>query len=383
MKRLVSFFCAMAFVCAAASAQSEALPVQSDGHDGEFRGAWLATVAGLDWPSCDEAPIVQQLHLIEAIKGLSEAGCNTLIFQVISNMDALYPSKYLPWSAVLTGEEGKQPWYNPLDLAIKVAHECGMQIHAWINPLRVCRSDDQPHAPGHVTNTHPEWVQNYHHKLFLDPGNPEVVEFLGKIADEIVSGYDVDGLHIDDYFYPDGLQSDEGQTEWNDSLYVKYGNGLSLHEWRYANINNVVRELFEATHRAKPNVVFGVSPAGRLSNTRHLYADPERWVNEGTVDYLAPQIYWAIGRGDAAAFETVLDSWRFVAKGVPVYVGIAAYKHNDAYYRGKDLPYMSMSEFKRELEMCRETWYVKGHIWFRTKNILEDEFKAYILSELY
>ena len=347
----------------------------------EFRGAWLATVAGLDWPSCDDPAIIQQLRLVEQIKGLRELGCNTLIFQVVSNMDALYPSRILPWSAVLTGKEGQDPYYDPLALAVQVAHECGMQIHAWINPLRVCRDDVTPHHESHVSISHPEWVQNYKHKLYLDPGNPEVVEFLRNVAKEIVDNYAVDGLHIDDYFYPDGLQKDG--KGWRNDMFELYGKNKSLDSWRFATINNVVRTLYEAAHESRPDIVFGVSPSGRLANTCRLYADPRMWVNEGTVDYLAPQIYWAIGRGDAAAFEQVLDSWNFVSKGVPVYVGLAAYKYAQEINSGLDAPYVSLAEFKRELDMCRKAWYVKGHIWLRTLDVLRDDFRSYILSELY
>ena len=376
-RRLFHIVILCIFVCTRTLAQQDTV-MQHDNSPEEIRGAWLATVAGLDWP---EAAIIQQFHLIEQIRGLREVGCNTLFFQVVSNMDALYPSKLLPWSAVLTGTEGRSPGYDPLALAVKVAHECGMQIHAWINPLRVCRDDVTPHDSMHVSISHPDWVQNYRHKLYLDPGNPEVVVFLRQIACEIVGRYDVDGLHIDDYFYPDGLRKDG--KGWNNDMYRLYGNGRSLDDWRYATINNVVATLCKATHETNPDAVFGVSPSGRLVNTCHLYADPRMWVAEGSVDYLAPQIYWAIGRGDAAAFETVLDSWAFIAKGVPVYVGLAAYKYAQGITQGLDAPYLSISEFGRELELCRSAWYVKGHIWFRTKDILQSDFKAYILSELY
>ena len=366
-------------LCRPCAAQQDSL-LGREGSE-EMRGAWLATVAGLDWPCVDDPAIVQQFKLVEQIKGLRDLGCNTLFFQVVSNMDALYPSKLLPWSAVLTGTEGKGPGFDPLALALKTAHDCGMQIHAWINPLRVCRDDVTPHDSLHVSISHPDWVQNYRHKLYLDPGNPEVVEFLRMVATEILEKYDVDGLHIDDYFYPDGLQKDpEG---WDNGMYELYGKGKALDAWRFATINKVVKTLCDATHACREGAVFGVSPSGRLINTCHLYADPRMWVAEGSVDYLAPQIYWAIGRTDAAAFEKVLPVWSFIADGVPVYVGIAAYKYAQGINKGQDSPYLSLTEFGRELKLCRDAWYVKGHIWFRTKDILQDDFKAYILSELY
>lgn len=367
-------FCIFSLSCPARTAAGE------EGGT-EMRGAWIATVGGLDWPDSRDDAIVQQLKLIEQIRGLRELGCNTVFFQVVSNMDALYPSELLPWSAVLTGEEGRDPGYDPLELAVKAAHECGMQIHAWINPLRVSRSDKDPHCSSHISRTHPEWVQRYDHSLYLDPGFPEVPEMLSAIASEIVGSYEVDGLHIDDYFYPDGLA--KNAKGWKMDSYRRYGKGMKLDAWRFETINNVVKVLYDATHAARSTAVFGVSPSGRLVNTCRLYADPRMWVNEGTVDYLAPQIYWAIGRDDDAAFEKVLESWQFFSKGVPVYVGLAAYKYAGGITKGPDAPYLSIGEFKKELELCREAWYVKGHIWFRTSDILRDDFKTYILSELY
>ena len=133
----------------------------------------------------------------------------------------------------------------------------------------------------------------------------------------------------------------------------------------------------------KPEVVFGVSPSGRLVNTRHLYADPARWAKAGTVDYFAPQIYWSTGRDDEAEFGKVLLSWKGIARGIPVYVGLAAYKHDEAYNRGQDAPYMNLSEFGKEVDLCRNAGYIDGHIWFRAEHIAREEIKAYILSELY
>lgn len=356
-------------------------PLRNAAPEEEVRGAWIATVVGLDWPDSTFVPISQQLKLIEQIRGLADMGCNTVYFQVVSNMDALYPSGILPWSQVLTGEEGQNPGYDPLELAVKAAHECGMKIHAWINPLRVSRDLADKHCPEHVSKKHPQWVQRYGRTLYLDPGIPDAMKYLSDIAAEIMSRYDVDGLHIDDYFYPDGLQ--KNQRTWKLDSWKKYGKGKKLDDWRYATVNKVVKMLSDITHSQKPGAQFGVSPSGRLVNTLRLYADPRMWVAEGSVDYLVPQIYWAIDRPDKAAFDVVLDSWKDIARGVPVYAGIAAYKHDDAYNKGLDVPFSSLGEFSRQLELCRNASWVKGHVWFRTKYILEDDFKAYILSELY
>ena len=380
MKLKMAFILALLTACFHALAQQDANPIP---RDGEFRGVWIATVAGLDWPDVNQPAIVQEVQLLETIKAMREVGCNTVIFQVVSNMDAIYPSKILPWSAVLTGKEGEDPGFDPLDIAVKAAHECGMKIHAWINPLRVARSDDLQHDSLHVSISHPEWVQNYKHKLYMDPANPQVLDYLAAIAREIVSAYDIDGLHIDDYFYPPGLARDASGNEWKENFYTGPDERRAIDEWRFSNIDKVVETLFNTTPEVKPEVVFGVSPSGRLVNTRHLYADPARWAKAGTVDYFAPQIYWSTGRDDEAEFGKVLLSWKGIARGIPVYVGLAAYKHDEAYNRGQDAPYMNLSEFGKEVDLCRNAGYIDGHIWFRAEHIARDEIKAYILSELY
>lgn len=356
----------------------------------EQRGVWLATVGGLDWPRGERSHFVQRSDLISTIRELGAMGCNTLYFQVVSEMDAMYSSDILPWSRQLTGVEGMSPYFDPLSIAVRVAHENGMEIHAWINPLRVSINDSTARARTQVKYSHPEWVHDYNGREYLDPGNPEVVQFLSDIAREILGRYDVDGLHIDDYFYPDGLRDDtrrwSEEGAWNDStLYAAYGKGRSLEEWRFCNIDKVVKTLHETTHSVRPGAVFGVSPQGRISNTCRLYADPRRWVREGSVDYLLPQIYWSIGRGDFAAFPKVLKEWQGVMNGIPLYIGIAAYKHDRIFCRRKvDSGFADVEEYGRQVEMVRNCWYASGHVWFRARDILErEDLRDYILLNLY
>ena len=353
----------------------------------EQRGAWLATVVGLDWPRGETMHFAQRADLISTIRDLASVGVNTLYFQVVSEMDAMYSSELLPWSRFLTGEEGMSPYFDPLSIAVRTAHDCGMSIHAWINPLRVSRTDTTARCREQVKYAHPEWVHDYRGKEYLDPGNPEVVQFLSDIAREILTKYDVDGLHIDDYFYPDDLQADVPFPKgFNDStLYAAYGKGKSLEEWRFGNIDRVVATLHEVTHEVRPGAVFGVSPQGRIVNTCRLYADPRRWVARGSVDYLLPQLYWSIGRGDFAAFGTVLKEWKDVAAGVPLYIGLAAYKHDRSFYRyKKDSGFRNVEEFGRQVDMVRKCGYASGHVWFRTRDILErKDLRDYMVSEIY
>lgn len=356
----------------------------------EQRGVWLATVVGLDWPRGERSHFVQRSELISNIKDLAAMGCNTLYFQVVSEMDAMYASDILPWSRQLTGVEGMSPYFDPLSIAVRVAHDNGMAIHAWINPLRVSLSDSTFRAHTQVKHEHPEWVHNYGGREYLDPGNPEVVQFLSDITREILTRYDVDGIHIDDYFYPDGLREDSrGWSEpgaWNDStLYAAYGKGLSLEEWRFSNIDSVVTALHRTTHEVRPQALFGVSPQGRVSNTCRLYADPRRWVAQGSVDYILPQLYWSIGRGDFAAFPKVLKEWESVMQGLPLYIGLAAYKHDPMFWRRRvDSGFRHVEEFGRQIDLVRNCGYASGHVWFRAQDLLErEDLKEYILDNIY
>lgn len=356
----------------------------------EQRGVWLATVVGLDWPRGERSHFVQRSELISNIRDLAAMGCNTLYFQVVSEMDAMYASDILPWSRQLTGVEGMSPYFDPLSIAVRVAHDNGMAIHAWINPLRVSLSDSTFRARTQVKHEHPEWVHDYGGREYLDPGNPEVVQFLSDITREILTRYNVDGIHIDDYFYPDGLREDtRGWSEpgaWNDStLFAAYGNGLSLEEWRFSNIDSVVTTLHRTTHEVRPQALFGVSPQGRVSNTCRLYADPRRWVAQGSVDYILPQLYWSIGRGDFAAFPKVLKEWESVMKGLPLYIGLAAYKHDPMFWRRRvDSGFRHVEEFSRQIDLVRNCGYASGHVWFRAQDLLErEDLHNYITEEIY
>lgn len=339
----------------------------------EFRGVWLATVAGIDWPSATDNAATQQRKLVEMIRAIRATGCNAVFFQVVSNMDALYPSDILPWSKVLTGKQGTDPGYDPLELAIRTCREEGLQIHAWLNPLR-CGSAKTEFSPEHIVLSRPGLVRSYKNSYYLNPALPEARAFLGSIATEIMTRYDLDGVHIDDYFYPDGFKEDN--ADWDDSDdFAAYGNGMDLEEWRYANINACIKTLYDVTHATRPEAVFGVSPQGRLVNTLRLYADPRCWVAEKTIDYLVPQIYWQHGHA-IADFKTVLDSWEEIVGDVPMLTGMPAYRRGQTGFE-------SMGEYTREIIDCRKASWVDGVVWFSTKSILTDEFSSFLSSGAY
>lgn len=345
----------------------------------EFRAVWLTTVSGLDWPIKGQAAALQQNALRKYIENIKNLNCNAVVMQVCCNMESYWNSAILPWAAQLTGTQGEDPGYDPLAIAVETCHDLGMEIHAWINPLR-CSGVSTSRAANHPYNLHPEWTQVYGSTIYWDAGNPEVADFLGDIATELMTNYDLDGLHIDDFFYPDGLKSDA--KTWDDSgLYALYGGGKTLTEWRESNINRVVKSLHTATHNAKPDAIFGVSPAGRMELTTYLYADPRQWIAEGSIDYLAPQIYWPHSHS-FAGFAKVLGDWRSVAlcegesKAVPMIPGLAPYRYGESGFE-------QLSEFLDQVEDCRNVNYARGNIWFRAQHATASAMSNYIKSNIY
>ena len=324
----------------------------------EFRGAWLATVSGTDWPKTKLNSSVQKAELTKDLEGIADAGCNVVFFQVCSNMDALWPSKLLPWSSVLTGTEGIDPGYDPTAFAVEKAHQLGLEIHAWINPYRI-GATAKAHASLSPVKAHPELVKEYAGSHYLDPALPGTHAFLAEIATELMTKYPFDGLHIDDYFYPSGYNKD--QKGWETQTYPLYGGGKDREEWRFSNVDASVKALCDATHAARPGAVFGVSPRSRSDLYLPQYADPARWARAGTIDYVVPQIYWTLERGDAAAFDTVLKSWNGLVGKVPVFAGIAAYKMEKSYYtQAKNEDFQFVEEFVKQVQVCRDASWCSG-----------------------
>lgn len=391
----------------------------------EFRGAWLTTVRGSDWPKklrvnlsklpgeskhdqklrIERQRDSQKRALVDVITKIKETGCNVVIMQLCCNSETYYKSKILPWDHNLTGVQGEDPGYDPLKLAIETAHSLGMQIHGWFNPMRVGGVDTE-RAKKHPCLKHPDRVIKYGKTMYWNPGNPEVIQYLYDLIYEVMSNYDLDGAHIDDFFYPEGLREklevlpklkdslktltdknqiaelkkairkmDDGRT-WDDaSWYQKYGNGMELGRWREDNVNKIVAAMHRAVHDAKPEAIFGVSPGGRLVNTQKLYADPQYWIEEGSIDYLAPQIYWQHGHR-IADFKLVLDSWEPIMKGVPCLPGLAAYRY-------KEKGFESMDEFGLQIEESRDANFVQGNIWFTTRSLFRPDFLEYMKEKIY
>ncbi len=297
----------------------------------EFRGAWIQAVNG-QWQGIGRDAM--QAELTRELNELQACGINAILFQVRVEGDALYASQLEPWSRYLTGQQGTppQPYWDPLQWMIEQCHARGMELHAWINPYRAKTKGTPALATTHYAIQHPERCFSYDGLILFDPGLPENRHFICEVARDIVSRYDVDGLHIDDYFYPYPVA---GVPVPDDAAYAKYGNGRDRGDWRRENVNEFIRELHDVVRKEKPWVKFGVSPFGIYRNQRSwpdgsrtnglqnyddLYADVLLWIEKGWVDYNIPQIYWEIGNR-AADYDELIRWWSSHAHSRPLYIG--------------------------------------------------------------
>lgn len=312
----------------------------------EMRGVWVSSVYNLDYPSSPTTdPDKLKAEADEILDNCVKWGLNAVFLQVRPSGDALYKSDLFPWSKYLTGSVGTAPQdgFDPLEYWVEAAHKRGLELHAWINPYRITRSKDTEwnSLPStHPAKMNPDWVVKYSDgNYYFNPGIPEVRDLVTRGAVEIVQNYDVDGLHMDDYFYPG--------TDFNDAAtYQKYGSSFSnIADFRRDSVNQLVAQLDTAVHNIDPDIQFGISPSGiwankstdpRGSNTNgsehyvSSYADSLYWIENGLVDYIIPQIYWEIGH-KLADFATLADWWNDAVAGsdVHLYIGMGAYRCAD------------------------------------------------------
>ena len=277
----------------------------------EFRAAWVATVDNIDWPSKPGlSSAEQQNEMRDLLDRARMLNLNAIVFQIRPTADAFYESEKEPWSYYLTGENGKSPdpFYDPLTFAIDEAHRRGIELHAWVNPYRAYH----PTAPdtlsdNHISQKYPDSVHQYGEQLWMDPGSPDATEHSLEVIMDIVDRYDIDGIHMDDYFYPYAVNDSAGaRVEFPDStFYSVYGTGLSRGDWRRRNVDNLILRIHSGIKERKPWVLFGISPFGiwrpgypsmvkGFDAYDNLFADAKKWLNEGWVDYFTPQLYWAI-----------------------------------------------------------------------------------------
>ncbi|HET6228526.1 MAG TPA: family 10 glycosylhydrolase [Longimicrobiaceae bacterium] len=317
--------------CASASRSASfgaATPASPPPVQREFRGVWVASVANIDWPSRPGLSTAeQQDELVRLMDRAAEMRLNAIILQVRPAADALYASPYEPWSDYLTGQMGKapEPFYDPLAFAVQEAHRRGLELHAWFNPYRAHHpSATGPIAATHVSRTRPDLVRAYGKALWLDPGEKDVQDLSVRVILDVVRRYDIDGVHIDDYFYPYPETDSAGNRidfpdEQSWSKYVAGGGTLSRGDWRRHNVDVFVERLNRGIHGVKPWVKFGVSPFGvwrpgsppqiaGFDAYDRIYADSRKWLREGWVDYWTPQLYWQISRGDLS-YPVLLRWW--------------------------------------------------------------------------
>ena len=331
-----TFLCATLFAagCAQVPAPTTALidPNLPPPTPREFRAAWVATVANIDWPSKKGLPVeAQQKEIIRIVARARELNLNALIFQVRPAADALYPSVLEPWSEYLTGEQGKMPdpYYDPLKMWVEEAHKRGIELHAWFNPYRARHtSAKSPNASMHIANTNPAVVKSYGGYLWMDPGEAVAAQRTLDVILDVVRRYDIDGVHVDDYFYPYPVnvpgsmppveQDFPDDPSWQH--HIGLGGGLSRADWRRHNVNLLMQKINSSVHLEKPWVRVGISPFGLgrpdrrppgivgFSQYDKLYADVELWLSKGWLDYLVPQLYWPIEQR-AQSFDLLLDYW--------------------------------------------------------------------------
>ncbi len=404
---LFVFVLAFPFICSPSGSSSGTLPSLSSSlvaygasEDQTLRGVWVSSVKNLDYPSTpttDTARLEKELE--DIVKNTKEMGLNAIFFQVRPTADSLYDSDIFPWSRYLTGTPGQAPanGFDPLETLIQLAHQEGIQVHAWLNPYRITRdgqTDYQSLPQNHPARLHPEYTVQYtDQNYYFDPGLPQVQDLVVEGALEIVKNYDVDGIHLDDYFYP-GTDFDDKDT------FAAYGSGFSqIDDWRRNNVNTLVQRLDQELHQAKPGISFGISPSGIWANKSSLsqgsdtngkesyfqaYADTRLWAKEGWVDYIAPQIYWNIGY-EIADYQVLSDWWSQTCRGTDtdLYIGIAAYKCGNA---DPASPWHGASELTRQLSLNASNDQIAGEIFFRYRSLLDidgaqEALKAFYLGE--
>lgn len=352
----------------------------------EFRGVWIATVNNIDWPKNGQWDVEQQkADFIRILDMHQRNGMNAVVVQVRPAADAFYPSIFEPWSQWLTGTQGKPPagGFDPLAFMIEEAHKRGMEFHAWLNPYRaVFNVNTSSVAPGHITRTHPEWFLTYGDTKYFDPSNKEGQQFVVNVVRDIVKRYDVDAIHMDDYFYPYRIPGKEFPDE---QAYRNSGSTLSKDQWRRSNVDTIIRAISKAIRAEKRLCRFGISPFGvwrnkdkdpegsdsRAGQTNYddLYADVLLWLKRGWVDYVTPQLYRGIG-DDKMAYEKLLDWWSRHSYGKHVYIGHGIYRGVTRESGGWNEP----TQIPRQIELLRRYPNVQGSLYFSSSSFEKNPF---------
>jgi uncharacterized lipoprotein YddW (UPF0748 family) len=371
----------------------------------EFRAAWVATAYRLDFPRSNSSTAAMQAEIRDALDDLHEAQFNAVIFQVRPGCDAFYNSAYEPWSHHLTGTSGvaPSPYYDPLQTWIDEAHKRNMELHAWFNPYRISTASDlnSLHS-SHIYHEHPEWlltvgsmagaeqedplsdpmsgVRELRESIILDPGKAAVREYVIDVFMDVVNNYDVDGVHMDDYFYPYGGMSGEDAP----TFAAEPRGFTSISAWRRDNVNLLVEGLYDSIQVVKPWVKSGVSPFGiwqngvppgiiGTSSYYDLYCDPIAWLEAGTVDYITPQLYWEHGGGQDYGILMPWWAQTILSNDRHLYVGHAPYRMTDYHnWPGSELP--------RQVRLNRNTEGCQGSVYFRLRSGVLNNPKGFLDS---
>ena len=357
----------------------------------ELRAAWIATFTNIDWPVRTQTPAQQQAGLNSILTHHMETGMNTVYLQVRSQCDALYPSNIEPWSADLTGTQGRapNPIWDPLQFAIDESHKRGMELHAWLNPYRAASNINNISGfnASHVSKLHPEWTINVATSAtttvqILNPGLSQVRDYITSVVVDIVNRYDVDGIHFDDYFYP---QPVTGASINDNAAYDADPRGFpnttaGRADWRRDNVNLLIKRVNDTIKALKPWIKFGVSPTGIYRNSTNpaigtptsglehyttLYCDSRKWLQQGWIDYLAPQVYWYIGQ-PGADYSKIVPWWNDNASGRHIYIGMAGYKVNDP---AQGAAWANPSMIPNEVRLNRSYANVKGQGIYNTSSL--------------
>ena len=353
-----------------------------------FRGAWIATVANIDWPSTEAVgnDSLQKAEMVWILDSLQSLGINAVIFQVRPTADALYQSEYEPSSHWLMGKQGDSLTYDPLAWTIEQAHERHMEVHVWLNPYRVnlAKTDTSTICADHIWRKHPEWFWEYNKQWYFNPGLDVTREWICTVVQDIVYRYDIQAIHMDDYFYP---YPAGGKPLPDVKTFEKYPRGFdNIEDWRRDNVNRAIQEISATIHECKDSVQFGISPFGvwrnasvdstgskttaGITNYDDLYADIRLWIREGWIDYVLPQLYWEIGK-KAADYETLAHGGANEVRGTncKLYIGMAPYRLEGA---KKDSPWGIGNEISRQMKLNRTIPEISGECFYSTRPLLRN-----------
>ncbi len=352
----------------------------------EFRAVWVATVSNIDWPSKSGLSAEEQKkEVISILEMHKELGMNTIILQVRPAADALYSSSLEPWSRYLTGKQGNapQPFYDPLEFWINECHKRGMELHTWLNPYRVAQSIKEELSVNHIAFQHPEWIIAYGNKLYFDPGIPETRTFITNVVKDIVQRYDVDAIHMDDYFYPYPTNEPFPDT----ASFRLYNRGFlpeNLADWRRENVDITIEMIGDTIKAIKPWVKFGISPFGvwrniaddptgsdtraGATNYDDLYANIIKWQEKGWIDYCLPQLYWYIGQ-PAADFKVLVNWWKNHSYERSMYIGMAPYRIEA---NSQTPEWRDPAQIPNQINLIRSTPEIEGEAFYSSIHFKRD-----------